>query len=267
MKKLTVLILTAVLLCIVFAGCRNDVLDQDENDQSNYVPELVIIDYDKEEVIDGFEMKGKLFLYSENSPIVNTDGKVLILDATNTTENNYSVKIRITFFDENGEKIRKESKSIREFPAGHSQYVVFKSCPDYTTYETEIVLTEYIGDTYADHISFKIFTEVRDLPFDPANGIFIEYSTLVAQSSFEFDCPNPEMYVNYDVILFDKTGAVYTIFDRGTKANEQTEHGYSEYSSYKLLTASDEKSEVEIPDELAGDIHVIFSLESIKYYE
>ncbi len=258
MKKLAILILSIVLFCGMLAGCGNDLMLS--------VSDNGITDYDAEDITDGFELKWKEYYYSGNPRSSVPAGNVIILNATNTTETNYSAKIRVTFFDESGEEVGKETKNIRDFPAGHSRDVIWWSCPDYSTYSTELELTEYTGDSYVEHISIKFGTQTKEFLVDPADPNSAKYSELVARTSLIFDCPIPKMYVSYDVALFDNKEEIYIIYEVAKTVFPQSECGYVCYSANQFLKDADINKRLELPPELTGDVLVIFSMDNIKVY-
>lgn len=258
MKKIASLALTLILVCCAFFGCVSD-LNISVSDEG-------ITEFDKEDITDGFEFKWKEYYYNGNPHSDIPEGNVLILNATNTTDTNYSIKIKVTFFDENGKEAGKKTKNIRDFPAGYNRYVVFDSCPDYSTYLSELVLTEYTGDSYADHISFKFGTQTEKFLVDTTDPLSDIYNELVARTSFKFDCPIPEMYVTYDVVLFDNKGEIYIIFGTGEKTYPHKEGGHNYSSTNRFLKEDDRKNKDELPDELTGDVQVIFSMDNLKVY-
>lgn len=256
MKKVVSLVLCFILACCTFFGCVSD--------SKISVSDRGMTDYDAENITDGFELKWKEYYYNGNLHSSVPAGNVIILNATNTTNTNYSIKIKITFFDENGDEVGKETRNIRDFPAGHSRDVIWCSCPDYSTYTTELELTEYTGVSYADHVSINFGTQTTIFLVDPEDSNSAKYSEIAARTSLKFDCPIPQMYVSYVVALFDNKGEIYIIYDVAKTVFPQSESGYVWYSVNQFLKDPDINKRLELPPELTGELQVIFSMDNIK---
>ena len=267
MKKLTALLIALILLCSTFVGCDDDspTVNGGQNNSDDAEFNDVIKDYDKEETIDGFTVKGKGYYYKgcDTPPgsIDLSEGEVLILNVKNNTETHYSITLNMTYLDENGEEIKKDSKYIEQFPSKYQRYVLFRPGTDYDSYVCEVTKTEYTGEIYVDRISIG-FDNIRKGKLRvkgwQEEGGLTYYPTLWLYTLVKFEAPVPKLGVSYVTILFDNTGEIYLMCTGGGRYFGEPGQDTAA-SGFAFKSIRDKDAKIEIPDELKGDISVIFT--------
>ena len=129
---------------------------------------------------------------------------------------------------------------------------------------------KYTGETYVDQIFFDFYEFFRFNinPIDlRVKGDFTKYPALCIRTVAHIVPPTPKLYMIYTTILFDTTGKIYVIYTVGGAVEPRSEPGIDSYKEYALLVTRDKNAKVEIPEELIGDISVIFIPVSIEIIE
>ena len=257
MKKLTALLLAVLLICSTMIGCKQEDIPGDESTengteskttqpQNGPFIEGILDDYDKEESQKGFTIKGKKYPYNDND--------VLILEVENTTDTHYSTTFVVTFYDEAGEIVKTQKKSLEQFPAEYKQACVFQPECQFDSYTCKLYVGEYTGVDYLSTLSCGKYTkEVHGWVGEPKTSYYIR-----TQGNFGPCTIIPEgnrMRVWCDVVLFDNTGKIYIIkqsplFFDNTDITKLSNNDM-------LLLESKEDLNMQIPEELTGELTVI----------
>jgi len=290
MKKLTAVLLALLIALGTLTGCKqepvkgevneketNQQIDggketqqhnptKDDTDPVETFPptEDFIKDYDQDDSKQGFSIKGKRYSYKgcvmeRLARKVYPAGEMLLLNVTNQTDTNYSATLTVTYLDENGEKIKTEKQTFKQFAAGYQKYFLFNPQKSYASYTCELSLTEYTGEILANKISCaginRVFEDkdyIWNFYFD--NNDNQKYPTITAQIKMEL-LPHPEFRYSKLFIIFDNTGEIYMIQKQGNeKVYAATEPG-DDYHTVNLYQTTEKK--LVWPEELKGELKAI----------
>lgn len=266
MKKLTAFIFAVFFTCTACVSCEEyeppEKSMEEDTTQSEMVAETEAIynEYDKVDLQQGFSLKGQKYYYKGHSYSDKytefSAGDVLILTVTNETETDYKVSLRVTFFDENGEKVKTQSKSFDQFIAGYMNYFIFQPNKDYADYTCDLSLTELSDSEKKEiivdklNISFEGMIEkfYPDLELLESEGVQKMVPTLLGRTNITLTGTVPRKDVRFLFVLIDNTGEIYMICPFGAVTDmlvPSSRYIYSERVS---------RSKVIIPDELKGEI-------------
>lgn len=248
MKRLIAFLLVLFLAGGTVIGCEKD----EAKDESSKT-EAVLTDYDRVDSLQGFIVKG------QKHPFNNRD--ILILDVENTTDSNYTVKISITFYDEAGEPIKTQKKTVEQFPAEYKQAGLFRPQCIFDSYICELSLEEYTGEVYISTFCPErtIDIEKKEMPLPPYTDM-TRYPTLIAKFPIRFGpCTSlPDQYglsVSGDVVLFDNTGKVYGIFSEWSEIYPNIDSNSSGTIDFEIFHSKD--PDWKFPEELTGELTAI----------
>ena len=259
MKKSISVILMISFILLTLIGCNNTDTPADDttDDNNNSVPAFVdpINDYDKvdDSSTDGFVIKSKKYDYEDNN--------VVIMNVENQSENNYTVTVDMTYYDDGGNEITKESQSFEGFSANWQKYFMFKPDRAFSSYEYKLTTENFSGECYGKNFNFE-HTGVREgrvsLGLDEngnskglGKGIL---SDIVVRYEFSEIL---DFWVT--PIFFDPNGEIYFI-DSLRKVGSKPP--YADYTVSSVLIVGTEES-VDFPDELNGDTNGILILNNI----
>jgi len=263
-KKLTAILLALLLACTPLIGCDKEQTKVDPNgNETTQHGTTETDDYDHVETKQGFSMKGEKYPYQNND--------VLILDVENTTDTHYTAILTVTFYNEAGEAIKTQEKTIEQFPAKYKQPCLFQPNLQFASYTCEISLEEYTGPDYLSTLtSEKHTTKVQRLANKPT-GRPNERETFITvrlESSFGPCTIVPDgkfLFVTYDVVVFDNIGKIYTITQNGLKfGNTDT---ITSDSNDIILISSTENLDMPIPEELKGEVTVMLFPVGFKFID
>ncbi len=279
MKKLIAILLALLLVCGTLMSCDKDVPGEETIKNQNNPVETKPVDTDAPEAEpveegvyaeqyhsqQGFSIKGKGYSYKGNELMkgegVYPAGEVLLLNVTNETDTNYSVLLSVTYFDENGEKIKTDSQRFKQFAAGFERYFLFTPQAPYASYTCDLSLTEYTGDVYVDkfHFEFEKLTErntrvrgIEDTSTHPV--LFVQFENK--------QLPHPLVYLSRTVIVFDNTGEIYHIQKIGEEKNDPITEPQSTYSTVSVYYTTEKK--LVVPEKLTGELEVIVIYDIVK---
>ena len=280
MKKILALSLTLILFLTVATGCAKTEPSETELPTKNQTDtpansDDYIKSYDKEEFFpigdsetEGFLLKGKKYEYYGND--------VLILKVESKTDTAYSIKMRVTYYDESGEKIRSTNKSFEGFAAGWENYFVFQPNTSFTSFDYELNTNEFTGTAYSGFINTKecggavqgeLYNSLlwanpygqQEQIGDPSN----RRVSIIIKSNLS--AMNEEtLYYAPEIIVFDNKGDLYYL-NTINAASMLSPDGGGEFTT--VIYASDtlwkEKDKFVWPEELTGDIYCIFGFEAV----
>ncbi len=268
MKKITAFLLALLLTCGTMIGCQMKLPD-DKADTAETLPQFedVIKEYDQDDSQQGFSIKRKRYYYKGNAVMDEFNipqtpypaGEVLLLNVKNETDTNYSATLTVTYFDENGEKIKTEKQVFKEFAAGFQKYCLFKPQNSYASYACELTLTEYTGEIWADKIYYSGICNIEKRYLDiwkyvHENDDYSNYPSVDANIGI-VEQPHPELNkLSVMAIIFDNTGEIYIIQQVGWSCDAETE----EHINYRSVTLyQTTEKELVWPEELKGELQVI----------
>ncbi len=290
MKKLTAVLLALLIAFGTLTGCKQEPpkgavnekettqqIDggketqqhnptKDDTDPVETFPptEDFIKDYDQVDSKQGFSIKGKRYSYKgcvmeQMAPKVYPAGEMLLLNVTNKTDTNYSATLTVTYLDENGEKIKTEKQTFKQFAAGLQKYFLFNPQNAYTSYTCELSLTEYTGEILANRISCAGITRVYETDsviwtLCQKNNDFQKYPSINAQIKMEL-LPHPEFRYSKLFIIFDNTGEIYMIQKSGNEKAYAATEPDDDYHTAKLYQTTEKK--LVWPEELKGELKAI----------
>lgn len=282
MKKKLALILCLIFLCGAFIRCeyvkythapeKPDVMPEKEEDPTPHKEKCpfadVIKEYDKEEHINGYSIKGRKYIY---------DGRaILILFVSDETGQNNSLQFTVDFLDADGNSLRTVKQSFEGFSAGWSNYFVFQSRhSDFEDYVCTLETTPYDGIPYSGYIqsgteavSVVVRPEVEYRFTDPEILAFEEYTSLDARFVLVNFHSKDLFYGGYR-ILFDNQGEIYS-FNRISQAFCGSNREHKDYTMYNdRLYGTDilwenYRTEFVMPEELTGEVSALTAFTWVK---
>ena len=257
MKKSIFVILFTIYILLTFIGCSSTNTPSDDTTDNNndFVHVDVIKNYDTIDEIstDGFITKAKKYDYEENN--------VVLLSVENQTENNYTVTVDMTYYDDVGKEIAKESQSFKGFSANWQKYFLFKPDKAFSSYEYKLTTENFSGECYGKNFNFE-HTGIREgrvsLGLDEngnskglGKGIL---SDIVVRYEFSEIL---DFWVT--PIFFDPNGEIYFIDSLRKVGNKPP---YADYTVSSVLVVGTEES-VDFPEELNGNTNGILILNNI----
>ena len=268
MKK--TLCLMGMLLLLCGCGISEDKGTQQPNslpntvesydNESVYIPpsdESEGVSEDEEKPAFGFVVKDKRYIFEGND--------LVILSVENKTEINYSVTITGTYLDKDGNEIKKETQTFKDFASGYQNYFLFQPQISFETFRYEINAVEFEGECLSAKISNVWLGEL--IPYKGViqermmKGDFTEYPCLLAKvgHSNENEC---RVAIDETLIFLTESGDVYKIMKTGTSyMNAGVMNDYTTYDLYYEMTDAEK---VEIPSELQGEFSILIAVHSVE---
>ena len=240
MKKIFIILLAVLMLAATLAACGDTTADTTPS---------------------GTEKPGEFVVTGEKYVYKNKD--VLLLKVDNQTDKNYDVTAVVHYFDAEGNKIKSQKKIFAGWASGYQNYFLFQSNIKFETFTYDLELKEVEAEEcYAKYITTE-FCGLREFLAGIAElimkGDFTRYSTISSEIKVENKATSTLAAFGYYAVI-DKNGNMYSIEDFGdhyylphTEAFEQ-QCVYQEKTTEKLVW----------PDELTGDVTVIFTVTSVK---
>jgi len=262
MKKLTALLLAIVLLCSALIGCKQEATE--EKDQTETDQDAILTEYDYSDTQHGFNIKGKKYYYKGHEHVERYPaGEVLILNVTNETTDNYEVSLAVSYFDQNGEKIKTERQEFQYFSAGYQRYFIFYPEVKFDSYTCELELGEYIGEPFFEYMSMSMeISSISRIDIPSLKKIMVgdytKYPTILLSTIVRFKQARPKMILSYRAIVFNNIGEIYTLYDWQGTADANKEP--SILGTSRIVSQICElESDIEIPQELQGEVSIIWS--------
>ncbi len=275
MKKKLALILCLIFLCGAFIRCeyvkathapeKPDVMPEKVEDPTPHKEKCpfadVIKEYDKEEHINGYSVKGRKYTYEGRA--------ILILFVSDETWEDNSLQFTVDFLDADGNTLRTVKQSFEGFSAGWRNYFVFQSRhSDFEDYVCTLETTPYDGIPYSGYIqsgteevSVVVRPEVEYRFYDPDVLDFEEYTSLDAKFVLVNFHSKPLSYSGYR-ILFDNQGEIYS-FKRIPQAFCSSHREHKDYGMYNVLLYNTDilwenyRTEFVMPEELTGEVSAL----------
>lgn len=266
MKKLTAFLLTILLASIAVVGCDkaapNEASKGNETNQSetSAQSEDITKDYDQDDSQQGFTIYGKKYYYKGHSFSDQytgySEGDVLILTVTNETDTDYKARVKVTFLDQNGEKLKTDSKSFTQYIAGYTNYFIFQAGEEYASYTCDLTLTEISEEERADILVDKLIMSYEGLrerfTLDAekfySEGVINEVPGILGRTICSFTGEVPRKCVTGYLVLFGNTGEIYIIDNCGAMTYAPAP------SDHYIYFERENKSKVVWPEELKGEL-------------
>ena len=202
-------------------------------------------------VPEGFAVTDQLYDYEGET--------VILLRVRNDTEEHVSLNIRMTYLNEDGEKIGTDGQMITGFSANHEKYLLFRTSGRIAAYVYEVKTKSYEGE-YLDHLYTSEFTGIEEISmpifpgedgYDPeefeTDGTYYPCLAVGMIGTYTGSVPAD---VTRTYVLFDNQGQIYRIRTMGTKYLE-ADHG--EFFSTAMCLQFTTGDHVEWPPELMGE--------------
>lgn len=285
MKKLTALLLAMLFTCCTMISCDKDAPHEASNSnettqsETSAPTEDIIKDYDQDDSQQGFTIYGKKYYYKGNSfndqYTGYSEGDVLLLTVTNETDIDYKARVKITYLDENGEKIQTQSKSFNQFIAGYKNYFLFQPGKEYASYTCELTLTELTEEEKAEILVDKLtytFEGLREKIMPDAEKVFaegvkVDVPTILGKVKMTFSEEVPRKYVNGLFVLFDNTGDIYFIDTCGRPTHAAGGFQIEWTQDPYIYFDREHRAKAEWPEELKGELTALMfptSVENVK---
>lgn len=185
------------------------------------------------------------------------DVSIAILDVTNETDKNYSVKIVGKYLDENGKVLKTETQEWDQFAAGWQKYFLFRPRMQFDRFEYTVETTEYNGDCWKCGYSIpfaSLITDNRmirpvdlDYPGIPSSveGLRVNVREIV-------DIPFRGIVSIGYLVLFDASGQVIGVYQTGQrKVEPQTTPDI--WTAFSVYYPDDPKMD-EWPERFQGNV-------------
>ena len=202
-------------------------------------------------VPEGFAVTDQLYDYEGET--------VILLRVRNGTEKHASLSIRMTYLNEDGEKIGADGQTVTGFSANHEKYLLFRASGRIASYVYEVKTKPYEGE-YLDHLYTSEFTGIEEISmpifpgedgYDPdefeTDGTYYPCLAVCMTGTYTGSVPAD---VTRTYVLFDNQGQIYRIQTTGTKYLE-ADHG--EFLSTAMCLQFTTGDRVEWPPELMGE--------------
>ena len=218
MKKQISLILAVLLTLSLLTACTS------MPGQGDGTPAPPIDSYDTERhfpvesaeeesntVATGFTVKEKLYDFKGEN--------VLIFHVSNESAQNYTLKLRVTYRDENGKAVDKKVQTVRGFAAGHEKYLMFRPGEEFETYTYTLEAEPFEGECLDQLFSatYAYIDECFSYPMPVPDGFDMgkKYPGLRLYMNFSFT-GTKEVKITTTYVLLDKNGEIYDIFPLGS---------------------------------------------------
>lgn len=202
-------------------------------------------------VPEGFAVTDRLYEYEGET--------VILLRVRNGTEEHVSLNIRMTYLNEDGEKIGADGQTVTGFSANHEKYLLFRASGRIASYVYEVKTKPYEGE-YLDHLYTSEFSHIEEISmpifpgedgYDPdefeTDGTYYPCLAVGMTGTYTGSVPAD---VTRTYVLFDNQGQIYRIRTMGTKYLE-ADHG--EFLSTAMCLQFTTGDRVEWPPELMGE--------------
>lgn len=288
MKKL-LFIFALIFALSVITGCQeadpNNTIVSDststDNIETTNAPEKTekyddpIKDYDNEQFIsinnsetERFLVKGKKYTYYGND--------VLIVNVENQTSKDYTITLRVTYYDETGKTIGRGSKTFNGFATGWQNYFVFQPNKLFDSFKIAIDTTEYNGIAYSQYLIAETSVQFEK------NQIFMWVDPHGTQINYDYvphtgihaiinitNTFNEQLYFGPDFVIFDNKGEIFYIntMRRSTSLSPYSSYENPGESTQRIVVYAtdilwEDNDDFVWPEELTGEVAGIIGFKS-----
>ena len=252
MRKSTSFILLIIFILLATFGCSSTEVSSNDTTGPTFVDPIKDYDTVDETSTDGFIIKAKKYDYQDNN--------VIIMNVENQTDDNYTVTVDLTYYDDSGKEITKESQSFEGFAANWQKYFMFKPDRAFSSYEYKITTEDFDGECYGNTITYKYdgVEEGRAFLGVDENGEPIGMGKAIyGRIPFKYEYPGI-LDILYYGIIFDNKGEICAI----GSGMSYMESPYVE-QNFGIKVVLGTKDSVEWPENLKGETAGIFILDKI----
>ena len=226
MKKALSLWLACLFVLLSFAGCTadsqlpEDTEPSEENiAESTPEPQTEPLPTEDEYYGEGFELKGKKYVYQEDD--------VLILHVKNLTDVDYDIQVVVDFYDENNVEIDHQEKYFKGFGANWENYFIFRPEVPFARIRCSIEKMESEETAYSAYLSqgtgedALYFSVMNALGWHSPEGNRERFDDrrMIANAYYRvLNRSDRWLYFTPVTVLFDKNGEIFVI-NTGTSNN------------------------------------------------
>ncbi len=248
--RITALLLAALCAAVPLSACSpapepGDSTPIDSYDTERQFPVETAED-ETGTVAAGFTVKEKLYDFKGES--------VLIFHVSNESEQNCTLKLRVTYRDENGNAVGKKAQTVRGFAAGHEKYLMLRPGKEFDAY-TYTLEAEPFGGECVDQLFSATYSHIKECvsyPMPLPEGFVMgkEYPGLRLYMNFSY-MGTKAVDITPTYILLDKNGEIYNIFPMGRKTFDSPIEEPVTVAVMEFAFTTENK--VIWPEELQGD--------------
>ena len=201
-----------------------------------------------------FLIKDKTYTYRDHD--------VVLLDITNEAQQNLSITITMTYYDESGAEIKSEERFFEQFAAGYQNYFLFKPDLRFDDYTYTIHAVAFDGEVIIDRYEYVFvgLKENRSLARLDENGNMLSnpenlyFPTIESQITFG-TTHTETMYVGAEMLLFNEKDELVHVKTFGYKINPKQEIGKEYKNGFVYQT---EEETLVWPEQYTGEIRAVF---------
>ena len=219
MKKVLSLWLACLFVVLSFAECTadpklpEDTEPSEENiAESTPEPQTEPLPTEDEYYGEGFELKGKKYVYQEDD--------VLILHVKNLTDVDYDIQVVVDFYDENNVEIDHQEKYFKGFGANWENYFIFRPevpfarirCSIEKMESEETAYSAYLSQvTGEDALQLSVSKNKRWKSPEGNYEVFDDWYPIVYADYSLLNTNDQQLYFSASFVVFDKTGEIFVI--------------------------------------------------------
>ena len=244
MKKRTVIFTSVLLLLALFlTGCGEKVVGK-KFETGNFENE---IQNDK-----GFVLKEKKLDYGEEN--------ILLISAESTLDEAKTLNMIVTYKDENGKQIQRDTKSIEGFAPGDSRYILLQPGFTFADHSYVIITEDFEGEVTKTEqpLEFGDITFVKTMRYNDElawEDDLTEFPTI--RGKIDITNPTDITYsLKATIFVFDKNGELYNISTAGGTGPPKAWGGTVDFTVYQQLDG-----EFVWPEELNEDASYFITYE------
>ena len=252
MRKLLIFIFITLLLVLPLTACGDTPADTtpsgsdptpgNNTPASNYY--RITGDTKMEQ---GFQLTGKKYTYKNKD--------CLLVDVENKTDKNYTVSLRVHYFDAEGKEIKSQKQVFSGWAAGYQKYFFFQPSISFAAYTYTLELEEYADECYAqDYIAASSCKLSEGHDYDQSHQ---KLRVLYADVEMK-NLSSQALYVKGYYIVLDHNGEIFLVSTHGGGLRQSG----LKISSLPLCSVPWSETLV-WPEELKGDVNAIFVVTSV----
>ena len=255
-------VLSIVLICLfILSGC----------DTHTAISTFSIDSYDEETQIEidsngshsedsvsneehGYSIKAKTYQHDGS--------KMVILDVTNETNDNHTLRITGKYYDQSNKLLKTETKEFEGFYSGYQNLFLFKPDINFEKFEYAIEVEAYDATCHAASVKLTVpkiektrscITELQ------IQGDFQKYPTLIVYISGG-NSSDIDLIAHSHIILFNEKGDIVGYKSHIPKILANTAHGI-DFDGWELYQSTEEFEEW--PEELQGTLSAVVCIDKI----
>ena len=200
---------------------------------------------DEYDIINTHTVNGGEFIFKEKKYEFQGNNLV-IADVKNETENNYTLVVHCSYFDEAGAQVFTESRTYEGWAAGYTQPILFLPMMAFDSYEYSIEVQPYDGVCFGLNYNIE-FAGVNEDRFEAYPGLFGMTKETNKNTSSFWRCGT--------AIIWDNTGEIHNIY---TIAMQIVDQQIINLTRRHIMTIFKyETPESSRPSSLTGDLRCV----------